>query len=308
MLYIWYPPQVQKRKMQPSHTAWFYYLRVPWRARWWVCSHGRLLGVPIQWCLRYYHLCPMSHSTLLPLPIKVTADTFQLPQVCAFETGRSKSPSHYLRSDRDFFRLISVLSLCSTVIHDCLFLSPVIQFSGVWQKMAASSWGSCTKQVLLVRAKTSSSFPRHNFPICIEMLKWGLEGNMAEWNLHCWFVEINLELVWKGHYSSCYCVYTALGNGVFDLRMLYNWNILNNILKKSLIWEGRVLQFSVNILSLNTTLFSINLFAFAPNTKKRSIWSCYQGGPKTEVLESLRILAFLPWVTVDILQWLVLCF
>lgn len=68
------------------------------------------------------------------------------------KTGMNKSPIHYLRSGRRFFRLISLVSLSFTVIHDCLFLSTVIQFCGVWQKMAASSWRSYTKQVLLVRA------------------------------------------------------------------------------------------------------------------------------------------------------------
>lgn len=72
------------------------------------------------------------------------------------ETGMNKSPSHYVRSDRGFFRLISLVTLCFTVIHDCLFLFTVIQFRGVWQKMASSSRGSYTKQVLLVRAKPSS--------------------------------------------------------------------------------------------------------------------------------------------------------
>lgn len=81
----------------------------------------------------------MSHSSVLPLSIKSNIDTFQLPQVCPFETGGHKSPSHYLRNDTGFFGLISLLSFGFTVIHVSLFLSPVIQFSGVWQKMAASS-------------------------------------------------------------------------------------------------------------------------------------------------------------------------
>lgn len=138
------------------------------------------------------------------MPIKGTTDMFQLPQVCSFETGINKSPSHYLRSDRGFFglilTLISLVSLCFTAVHDCSFLSTVIQFRGVWQKMAAASWGSYTKQVLLVRPKPSSRFPWHNLPTHTEVLEWGLEGNVSECSLHCWFVEINLELVWKGHY------------------------------------------------------------------------------------------------------------
>lgn len=141
------------------------------------------------------YMCPTSHSSVLPLPRKGTTDTSQLPQMCPFETGGSRSSSQYVRSKISFFRLISLISLCFTVIYDCLLLSPVIQFSGVWQKMATSSWGSCTKQVLLVRAKTPSSFPRHSFPMHTEMLKWGLEGNMTECSLHCWLAEINFELV-----------------------------------------------------------------------------------------------------------------
>jgi len=40
--------------------------------------------------------------------IKITTDAFQLPQMCLFETEGSKNPSHYLRIDTGFFRLIAL--------------------------------------------------------------------------------------------------------------------------------------------------------------------------------------------------------
>lgn len=138
--------------------------------------------------------CVPHHTSHTSLSIKGTTDMFQLPQACPFETGVNKSPSQYLRSGRGIFRLVSLISLCFAVIHDCVFLSTVIQFCGVWQKMAAPARGSYTKQVLLVRAKPSSSFPWH-IQRC-----WN-EGNVAEYCLHCWFVETNLELLWRGHYA-----------------------------------------------------------------------------------------------------------
>lgn len=69
----------------------------------------------------------------------------------------------------------------------------------------------------------------------------------------------------KGALFLLLSVYTALESGVFDLRMMHNWNIQNESLRKALIWEGRVLQFPVNILSLREALFSTNLFTFALN-------------------------------------------
>lgn len=67
----------------------------------------------------------------------------------------------------------------------------------------------------------------------------------------------------KGALFLLFCVYTALESDVFDLRMMNNRNILCNSLKKALIWEGRVLQFSVNILSLSLTKFSISLLVLS---------------------------------------------
>lgn len=64
--------------------------------------------------------------------------------------------------------------------------------------MAASSRRSRTKQVLLVRAKTFFSFPRHSFPICTETLQRAFEGSVAEYSLQsCQYlvIEINFELV-----------------------------------------------------------------------------------------------------------------
>lgn len=87
----------------------------------------------------------------------------------------------------------------------------------------------------------------------------------------------------KGALFLLFCVYAALESGVFDLRMMNNRNILCNSLKKALIWEGRVLQFSVNALSLSLK-FSISLLAL-----------------RVQVLEALKTLTFLGWVTVGIL-------
>lgn len=60
---------------------------------------------------------------------------FQLPQVCLFKTEMNKSPIHCLRSGKGFFRLISLVSLCFTVIHDCLFcpqLFSSVEFGRRW--------------------------------------------------------------------------------------------------------------------------------------------------------------------------------
>jgi len=91
---------------------------------------------------------------------------------------------------------------------------------------------------------------------------------MGTWR-QCGWMQSALLVCWgqfwtgmKGVLFLLLYVYTALENGPLDLRVMHNWNILKNSLKKALIWEGRVLQFPVNVLSLNTTLFNISLFPF----------------------------------------------